>query len=75
MMSLKQMLIAGLAVVGLATAALAQSHSRDEEAACRRDVAHFCRGLSQDDRIRDCLVGQKRSISHRCREVLESHGL
>ena len=75
MMALKQMLIVGLAVLGLTTAARAQTHTPQEEAACRRDVAHFCRGLSQDDQIRDCLVVQKRSISHRCRAVLESHGL
>jgi len=75
MMALKQTLMVGLAVLGLTTAALAQSHTPEEEAACRRDVAHFCRGLSQDNQIRDCLIVQKRSISHRCRAVLESHGL
>jgi hypothetical protein len=75
MLSLKQILMTGLAVVGLTTAALALSHTSTEEDACRRDVVHFCRGLSQDDQIRDCLVLQKRSISHRCRAVLESHGL
>jgi hypothetical protein len=74
-MLLKQMLISGLAVLGLTTAALAQSHTTAEEDACRRDVVRFCRGLSQDDQIRDCLVLRKRSISHRCRAVLESHGL
>jgi hypothetical protein len=74
-MALKQTLMVGLAVLGLTTATLAQSHAPEEEAACRRDVAHFCRGLSQDNQIRDCLVVQKRSISHRCRAVLESHGL
>lgn len=74
MMSLEQMLIVGFAVVALATPALAQLRTNDEEAACRRDAVHFCRGLSQDYQVRDCLVGQKRSISRRCREVLESHG-
>ena len=74
MMALKQILIGGLAVVGLTTAAFAQSHSTDEETACRRDAAHFCRGLSQDYQVRDCLVGQKQRISLRCRQVLESHG-
>jgi len=75
MMALKQALMVGPAVLGLMTAALAQSHIAEEEAARRRDVAHLCRGLSQDNQIRDCLVSQKRSISHRCRAVLESHGL
>jgi len=75
MVALKQTLIVGFAVLGLTIAARAQTHTPQEEAACRRDVAHFCRGLSQDDQIRDCLVVQKRSISHRCRAILESHGL
>jgi hypothetical protein len=75
MLSLKQMPGTGLAILGMATAAFAQSHTATEEDACRRDVVHFCRGLSQDDQIRDCLVLQKRSISHRCRAVLQSHGL
>ena len=74
-MLLKQILTSGLAVLGLTTVALAQSHTTAEDEACRRDVVHFCRGLSQDDQIRDCLVLRKRSISHRCRAVLESHGL
>jgi len=74
-MLLKQILIGGLAVLGVTTVALGQSHTPAEEDACRRDVVHFCRGLSQDDQIRDCLVARKRSISHRCRAVLESHGL
>jgi hypothetical protein len=74
-MLLKQILTSGLAVLGLTTAALAQSHTTAEEDACRRDVVHFCRGVSGDDQIRDCLVSRKRSISHRCRAVLESHGL
>ena len=75
MLSLRLMSMTGLAILGLTTAALAQSHSSAEEDACRRDVVHFCRGLSQDDQIRDCLVLRKRSISHRCRAVLQSHGL
>ena len=75
MLTLKQMPIIGLAVLGLTTPALTQSHTAAEEDACRHDVVHFCRGLSQDDQIRDCLVLRKRSISHRCRAVLESHGL
>ena len=75
MIALKQMLMVGLAVLGLTIAASAQSHTPEEETACRRDVAHFCRGLSQDNQIRDCLVVQKRSISRRCRAVLESRGL
>ena len=75
MLSLRQIPITGLAILGLTAPVLAQSHSSAEEDACRRDVVHFCRGLSQDDQIRDCLVLRKRSISRRCRAVLESHGL
>jgi hypothetical protein len=46
-----------------------------EEAACRRDAVHFCRGLSEEFQVRDCLVSQKQRISRTCRAVLESHGL
>jgi hypothetical protein len=70
-----QIPMTGLAVLGFTTAALVQPHTSAEEDACRRDVVHFCRGLSQDDQIRDCLVSQKRTISRRCRAVLESYGL
>jgi hypothetical protein len=73
MLSLKQIAMTGLAVLGLTTLALAQSHT--EEDACRYAVVHFCRGLSHDDQIRDCPVLQKPSISRRCRVVLQSHGL
>jgi hypothetical protein len=45
-----------------------------EEAACRRDAVHFCRGISDDFQVRDCLVAQKRKISRNCRAVLEGHG-
>jgi len=31
--------------------------------------------MSEDYQVRDCLVSQKLKISHRCRTVLESHGL
>jgi len=74
MTSLKRTMIAGLLLAALPTAGLTQPHSEEEEAACRRDAVHFCRGLTDDFQVRDCLVGQKRRISHRCRQVLESHG-
>jgi hypothetical protein len=75
MRSLKQIPMTALAVLGWKTPALVQPRTSAEEDACRRDVVHFCRALSQEDQIRDCLVLQKRSISRRCRAVLESHGL
>jgi hypothetical protein len=75
MLSLKQIPMTALALLGWTTAALVQPHTSAEEDACRRDVVHFCRGLSQEGQIRDCLVLQKPSISRRCRAVLESHGL
>jgi len=68
-------LILCVAAVPFATAAVADSHSTDDETACRRDAVHFCRGMSEDYQVRDCLVSQKLKISHRCRTVLESHGL
>jgi hypothetical protein len=74
MTSIKLMLIAALTVAVLPTVGSTQPRTHDEEAACRRDAVHFCRGMSDDFQVRDCLVRQKHRISHRCRQVLESHG-
>ncbi len=62
-------------MVPLASAALGQTrYGSEEDSACRRDAARFCKGMSEEFRVRDCLVAQKARISHRCRTVLESHG-
>jgi hypothetical protein len=70
-MSRKLMLILALSVAPVTTPAFADN---PENAACRRDAVHFCRGISEDYRVRDCLVAHKHQISHGCRAVLESHG-
>ena len=66
------MLLVWLATVPFASMAAARTSA--EEAACRRDAVHFCRGMSDEFQVRDCLVAQKRRISPHCRAVLESHG-
>jgi hypothetical protein len=53
---------------------LAQTPYGEEGKICRHDAVHFCKGISEEFRVRDCLVAQKHRISGRCRKVLESHG-
>ena len=45
-----------------------------EQAACRRDAVHFCRGISDDAQVESCLVAHRHQVSARCRHVLQSHG-
>jgi len=71
-MSRKLMFILALSIAPVPTAAFAQSNA--ENAACRHDAVHLCRGISEDYKVRDCLVAQKHRLSHGCRAVLESHG-
>ena len=61
-------------LIGILLASAAMARTAEEEAACRRDAVHFCRGTSDEFQVRDCLVAQKRRISRNCRAVLESHG-
>ena len=65
--------LAVLAVMPAASAATSRTPA--EEAACRRDALHFCRGAADDFQVRDCLVAQKQKLSRNCRGVLETHGL
>ena len=71
-MTRELMLILVLATVPFASAAVARTSA--EEHACSRDAVHFCRGISDELQVRDCLVAQKHRISRHCRAVLESHG-
>ena len=57
-----------------ATAAFAQTPYGEEGRACRHDAVHFCKGMTEEAAVRDCLVAQKHRISHHCRVVLERHG-
>lgn len=55
-------------------AALAQhAGTPRQQAACRPDVARFCRGLRDDYAIADCLRGHMGRLSRSCRNVIEGH--
>jgi hypothetical protein len=68
------MLILALSTTAISTTALAQG-SREERAACRRDMLRHCRNMGNDqDRVRDCLIQHRNRLSPRCRRALEVHG-
>ena len=63
-------------MTGASTPATAQfSGTPKEQAACRPDVAKFCKGLTgaSDDVFVECLVKNAAQISARCRKVLQDH--
>ncbi len=66
-----------VAAVGLPTTAVgAQMATSPEEAACRPDVARFCRGMSRDPMVMlACLQSNRARLSRRCSAVLRSHGV
>jgi hypothetical protein len=70
-------LILIVALIGAASSpAFAQYRGNQaEQAACRRDAVHFCRGISDDAQVQNCLVAHRNRVSARCRQVLQSHGL
>lgn len=45
-----------------------------EQAACRRDAVHFCRGISDDMQVENCLLQHRQRLSGRCRAVFQAHG-
>ncbi len=68
-------LILTAALLAASTTAFAQySGSREEQAACRRDAVHFCRGISDESQVRSCLISHRHRISERCRAVMKAHG-
>ncbi len=69
-------LILIVALIGAASSpAFAQYRgSQAEQAACRRDAVHFCRGISDDAQVESCLVAHRHQVSARCRHVLQTHG-
>jgi hypothetical protein len=73
-MARKLILIAVLIAAGSSTAYAQFRGSPAEQAACRRDAVHFCRGMSDDYQVESCLVAHRHRISARCRHVLQSHG-
>jgi hypothetical protein len=75
-MTLRTVLISGL-LTTLATTALAQSGTPDEQAACRADVRKFCSKTSEaegSNAFLQCLQAHKARLSKNCLAVLEKHG-
>ncbi len=72
-------MLLGFALLGAGlspTSAWAQTASKQEEAACRRDVNRFCRGMSRDPTvILACLQSNRARLSKRCQIVLRNHGV
>ena len=67
----------GRLVPGASAPVMAQfSGTPKEQAACRPDVAKFCKGLTgdSDDVFVECLVKNAPQVSARCRAVLQDHG-
>ena len=48
--------------------------SPSEQAACRRDAVHFCRGMSDDMQVENCLLQHRQRLSGSCRAVFQAHG-
>jgi hypothetical protein len=68
------MLILALSAFDISTTALAQG-TREERAACRRDMLRYCRQAGNDrNRVRDCLIAHRTRLNARCRRALEEHG-
>ncbi len=72
-------MLLGFVLLGTALPPLsvrAQTASPQEEAACRRDVNRFCRGMSRDPSvILACLQSNRARLSKRCQSVLRNHGV
>jgi hypothetical protein len=63
-------------ITAISTAALAQSGSPEERAACRHDVTKFCRHQMQgsEDQVSSCLLSNRAALSRRCSEAFARHG-
>ncbi len=75
-MTLRTLLISCL-LATLATAALAQSDTSDEDAACRVDVRKFCSTTKEaegSNAFLQCLQAHRAKLSRACLAVLEKHG-
>ncbi len=78
----KFFLVLALLSVSVSTSAIAQqqpaqrSGTPEEQAACSRDVQHFCRKVIDqgDFTILACLKENRPKISKACDQVLVSHG-
>jgi hypothetical protein len=66
-----------VAVLTASSAAIAQSGTPAEQAACRPDVRRFCHAIKEgagDGSFLACLQEHRAKLRRACREVLESHG-
>ncbi len=66
-----------VAALTAASAAIAQSGTPAEQAACRPDVRRFCHAIKEgsgDGSFLACLQEHRAKLRRACREVLESHG-
>jgi hypothetical protein len=69
-MSFARLSLIGLALLVSSAAALAQG-TPQQRAACRPDVAKFCKGLGEDPGlILDCLEKNKDKIAEKCQKVI-----
>lgn len=60
------------------TGASTETGTSEENAACRRDTRRLCRHIKADegnDAFLLCLQDHRASLSKKCKEALESHGL
>ena len=66
-----------VAALTAASAAIAQSGTPAEQAACRPDVRRFCHAIKEgagDGSFLACLQEHRAKLRRACREVLEGHG-
>jgi hypothetical protein len=69
-------LVAALTAAAV-SAAIAQSGTPAEQAACRPDVRRFCHAIKEgsgDGSFLACLQEHRAKLRRACREVLEGHG-
>lgn len=70
--------ILAAAFIVLATSAIAQSGTPEEQSACRPDVRRYCYKIpegSGSDAYLQCLQAHRERLTARCRAVLQSHGV
>ncbi|MGD0722291.1 MAG: hypothetical protein ABR970_14730 [Roseiarcus sp.] len=65
-------------ILGLSSAAFAQSGTPEQRAACASDVRRFCHKLTEQDgssAYLQCLQAHRERLSKPCHYVLESNGV
>jgi hypothetical protein len=77
----KFFLVLGLLSISVSSSAIAQqqpgrSGTPEEQAACSRDVQHYCRKVIDqgDFTVLACLQEHRPKISKACDQVLKNHG-